>query len=81
MYFRPSNNEIPFRNIKEFILGQINGKHFRIPEKLCVQLKDMRQLLSLSILRILEYIIDVRIDERKLHPIFINNPFIKTFLV
>jgi len=31
MYFRPSNNEIPFRNIKEFTLGQTKGKYFRIP--------------------------------------------------
>ena len=51
MYFRPSNNEIPFKNIKEFTLGQTKGKYFRIPEKLCMQLKDMTQLLSLSILR------------------------------
>ena len=51
MYFRPSNNEIPFKNIKEFTLGQTKGKYFRIPEKLAVQLKDMRELLSLSILR------------------------------
>jgi len=32
-------------------LGQTKGKYFRIPEKLCMQLKDMRQLLSLAILR------------------------------
>lgn len=31
MYFRSSNNEIPFKNIKEFTLGQTNGKSFRIP--------------------------------------------------
>jgi hypothetical protein len=51
MYFRPSNNEIPFRKLKEFTLGQTRGKYFRIPDKLCVQLKDMRELLSLAIMR------------------------------
>jgi hypothetical protein len=51
MYFRPSNNEIPFRKIKEFTLGQTKGRYFRIPEKLCMQLKAMKELLCLSILR------------------------------
>lgn len=51
MYFRPSNNEIAFKKLKEFTLGQTRGKYFRIPDKLCVQLKDMRELLSLAILR------------------------------
>jgi hypothetical protein len=31
MYFRPSNHEIPFSNIRHFALGQTKGKYFRIP--------------------------------------------------
>ena len=50
MYFRPSNNEIPFRNIKYFTLGQTKGKIFTIPSKLAHQFKDLNKLECLSLL-------------------------------
>lgn len=81
MYFRPSNNEIPFKNLKEFTLGQTKGKYFRIPDKLCIQLKEMRCLLSLAILRRINLNVDVKIDERRFLPVLLNNTFLKTFVI